>query len=129
MIDAAYRPLLRGMDAAQQRATAQTSCLRLTAAVKIKDFDTISIELSFLAASSPPLKKEYNLLRLLVINRGLVLTYEQMYKKLWDKMEFGDISNTIECQVRSLRRKPLKAIPNAIFLIRSVGHSFDIKQK
>lgn len=75
-------------------------------------------------------KKEYDLLCLLVINQGVVLTYEQMYRKLWDESEFGDIINTVGCHVRSLRRKLLKAIPNAVFdirCVRSVGYCFDIK--
>ncbi len=75
-------------------------------------------------------KKEYDLLCLLVINQGIVLTYEQMYRKLWDESKFGDIINTVGCHVRSLRRKLLKAIPNAVFVIRcvrSVGYCFDAK--
>lgn len=75
-------------------------------------------------------KKEYDLLCLLVINQGIVLTYEQMYRKLWDESEFGDIINTVGCHVRSLRRKLLTAIPNAVFdirCVRSVGYCFDIK--
>lgn len=65
-------------------------------------------------------KKEFDLLCLFVINKGLVLTYEQMYKKLWDETEVGDIKNTVGCHVRSLRRKLFKAITNATFDIQSV---------
>lgn len=75
-------------------------------------------------------KKEYDLLCLLVINKGIVLTYDQLFKKLWDEVEIGDIRNIIGCHVRSLRRKLLKAIPNAIFdiqCIRSIGYRFDVK--
>ncbi len=75
-------------------------------------------------------KKEFDLLCLFVINKELVLTYEQMYKKLWDEIESGDIKNTVGCHVRSLRRKLLKAIPNASFdiqSVRAVGYRFYTK--
>ncbi len=75
-------------------------------------------------------KKEYDLLCLLAINRNLVITYEQIYEILWNETEIGSISNTVGCHVRSLRRKLLKAIPNAVFdiqCVRSVGYRFEIK--
>lgn len=75
-------------------------------------------------------KMEFDLLCLFVINKGLVLTYEQMYKKLWDEPEAGDIKNTVGCHVRSLRRKLLKAVPNATFdiqSVRAVGYRFSTK--
>ena len=75
-------------------------------------------------------KKEYDLLCLLVTNRGIVVTYEQMYKKFWDESEFVDVINTVGCHVRSLRRKLFKAVPNAVFdirCVRSVGYCFEIK--
>ena len=39
--------------------------------------------------------KEYDLLSLLVANKGQVLTYDQIYRKVWGEDAFGDESNTI----------------------------------
>lgn len=75
-------------------------------------------------------KKEFDLLCLLAVNRNLVITYEQIYEKLWNEAKIGNISNTVGCHVRSLCRKLLKAIPNAVFdiqCVRSVGYRFEIK--
>jgi len=75
-------------------------------------------------------KKEYDLLCLLVVNKGIVLTYEQIYKKLWNEADTGDVGNTVGCHIRSLRRKLFRVIPNAGFdiqCIRSVGYRFEIK--
>lgn len=66
----------------------------------------------------------------MMINKGLVLTYEQIYKKLWDETEAGDIKNTVGCHVRSLRRKLIKAIPNSTFdiqSVRAVGYRFSTR--
>lgn len=37
--------------------------------------------------------KEYDLLSLLVANKGRVLTYDQIYRKVWGEDAFGDESN------------------------------------
>lgn len=46
--------------------------------------------------------KEFDLLCLFVVNKGYVLTYTQIYEKIWDEDSIGDINNSVGCHVRSL---------------------------
>lgn len=72
--------------------------------------------------------KEYDLLCLLVANKGQVLTYDQIYRKVWGEDAYGDESNAIGCHVRNLREKLYKAEPDAPFIIRcvrEVGYCFE----
>lgn len=64
--------------------------------------------------------KEYDLLCLLVYNQGRVLTYEQIYQKVWGEEPFGKESNAIGCHIRNLREKLFQASPNTPFNIRCV---------
>ena len=47
--------------------------------------------------------KEYDLLCLLAENRGRVLTYEQIYERIWHEDGLGNESNAVGCHVRNLR--------------------------
>ena len=72
--------------------------------------------------------KEYDLLCLLVANKGQVLTYDQIYRKVWGEDAYGDESNAIGCHVRNLREKLYEAEPDAPFIIRcvrEVGYCFE----
>lgn len=64
--------------------------------------------------------KEYDLLCLLVYNKGRVLTYEQIYQKVWGEEPLGNESNAVGCHIRNLREKLLQASPNTPFNIRCV---------
>lgn len=64
--------------------------------------------------------KEYDLLCLLVYNKGCVLTYEQIYQKVWGEEPFGKESNAIGCHIRNLREKLFQASPNTPFNIKCV---------
>lgn len=64
--------------------------------------------------------KEYTLLSLLVLNKGHVLTYEQIYRSVWGEEAFGCVNNAIKCHVRNLRGKLYAAEPEAPFSIRCV---------
>ncbi len=73
--------------------------------------------------------KEYEILTLLVANKGRVLTYDQIYQKVWGEEGFGCENNTVGCQVRNLREKLYEAEPDAPFTIRcvrEVGYCFEI---
>lgn len=75
--------------------------------------------------------KEYDILRLLAINKGATLSYRQIYEKIWKEDALSDIDNTVGCHVRSLRRKLNKAVTNASFKIkcvRSVGYRYEINK-
>lgn len=76
--------------------------------------------------------KEYEILNLLVANRGRVLTYDQIYQKVWGEEGFGSENNTVGCQVRNLREKLYEAEPDAPFTIRcvrEVGYCFEINSE
>ena len=73
--------------------------------------------------------KEYDLFYLLVLNRGQVLTYEQIYQNVWGDEAIGRENNAVKCHIRNLREKLFKAIPDAAFAIRcvrEVGYCFDV---
>ena len=74
--------------------------------------------------------KEFDILCLLTSNKECVLTYEQIYKKLWAEDILCNVNNTVGCHIRSLRRKLNKALPNAAFAIRcirDIGYCLEIK--
>ena len=74
--------------------------------------------------------KEFDILCLLASNKGCVLTYEQIYVKLWGEDAFSNVNNTVGCHIRSLRRKLNKAASDAGFTIqciRAIGYCLEIK--
>ena len=76
--------------------------------------------------------KEYDLLCLLAANRGQVLTYDQIYRKVWGEDSYGDESNAIGCHIRHLREKLYEAEPDAPFTIRcvrEVGYCFEVSSE
>lgn len=73
--------------------------------------------------------KEYALLCLLVANENRVLTYDQIYEKVWREEAFGSTNNAIKCHIRNLRDKLREANPDAPFSIRcvrEVGYCFEL---
>ena len=75
-------------------------------------------------------KKEFDILCLLGTNKGRVLTYEQIYEKLWDENALSNTNNTVGCHIRSLLRKLNKAVPDAGFdirCIRDIGYCLELK--
>lgn len=75
--------------------------------------------------------KEYELLCLLAVNRGQVLTYTQIYEKVWGSIPSGN-ERIIRFHLCNLRKK-LNAIspdePFVIRCIRDVGYCFEVKSK
>ena len=74
--------------------------------------------------------KEYEILLLLVTHKGYVLTYNQIYDKVWGNYPSGSETNTIGFHICNLREKLYEATPNAPFTIRSVrevGYCFEIQ--
>ena len=60
-----------------------------------------------------------------------MLTYDQIYGKVWGEDAFGDESNAIGCHVRNLREKLYEAEPDAPFTIRcvrEVGYCFEVDE-
>lgn len=75
--------------------------------------------------------KEYDLLCLLAENRGRVLTYEQIYERIWHEDGLGNESNAVGCHVRNLREKLYAAAPDSPFsirCIREVGYCLEVDE-
>lgn len=73
--------------------------------------------------------KEYELLKLLVENRGKVLTYEQMYQNVWNEFVQSIRNSTINYHVNNVKKKIVSLLPNAKFEIRcqrEIGYCLDI---
>lgn len=71
--------------------------------------------------------KEYSLLCLLTVNNGRVLTYSQIYEKVWGEALTINERGTIGYHVRNLRKKLYSADPHYPFIIesvREVGYRF-----
>lgn len=64
--------------------------------------------------------KEYDLLYLLVMNKGRVLTYGQIYQNVWGEEALGNENNAVKCHILNLRDKLYAAVPDAPFAIRCI---------
>lgn len=72
--------------------------------------------------------KEYDILCLLAVNKGRVLTYSQIYEKVWDDLSAGNERGTVGYHIRNLRKKLYDEIPPHPFTIESVreiGYRFE----
>ncbi len=65
--------------------------------------------------------KEYELLRCLMINEGIVLTRDVLMRRVWGT-EFGGESRTVDMHIRTLRQK-LGESGGQIHTVRGVGYS------
>lgn len=73
--------------------------------------------------------KEYGILCLLVVNKGRVLTYDQIYQRVWGEDVLGDERNAVKCHIRNLREKLHKAAPKVSFdirCIREIGYRLEV---
>ena len=62
--------------------------------------------------------KEFDLLYLLVANKGTVLTYEQIYEKVWGVEGLGNENNAVGCYIRNLREKLNAASPDSVKVVK-----------
>lgn len=49
--------------------------------------------------------KEFDILCLLVINKGRVVTYKQIYQKVWGKYPYSRVNITISYHILNIRKK------------------------
>ena len=71
--------------------------------------------------------KEYDIFCLLVANKNRVLTYDQIYEKVWGDFSSGNERETIGFHIRNLRKKLFdtdKELAYQIESIRDVGYRF-----
>ena len=69
-------------------------------------------------------RKEFDLLRTLMENKGRVLTREQLLEKVWGVSFVGE-TRTVDMHVKTLRRKLAEAAPGseeAVATVRGVGY-------
>lgn len=71
----------------------------------------------------PVTRREYDVLHMLFRNKGCVLTYEQIYTRVW-KEEYYEGRNSVICLMSRLRKK-LKAV-SCISSIREIGYMYQI---
>lgn len=72
---------------------------------------------------------EYKILCFLVSNRNRVLTYEQIYQRIWGEDTIGNEINVVGCHVRNLRKKLFQIAPAPPFklqTIREIGYCFQV---
>ena len=71
--------------------------------------------------------KEYDIFCLLVANKNRVLTYDQIFEKVWGDFSSGSERETIGFHIRNLRKKLFNAdkeLTYQIESIRDVGYRF-----
>ncbi len=71
--------------------------------------------------------KEYDIFCLLVANKNRVLTYEQIYEKVWGDFSSGGERETIGFHIRNLRKKLIDTDQEPAYQIesiRDVGYRF-----
>ncbi|XCP86761.1 winged helix-turn-helix domain-containing protein [Roseburia hominis] len=73
--------------------------------------------------------KEYDIFCLLVANRNRVLTYDQIYEKVWGDFSSGGERETIGFHVRNLRKKLFDTDQEPAYQvesIRDIGYCFEV---
>lgn len=73
--------------------------------------------------------KEYDILCLLAANKNRVLTYDQIYEKVWGDFSSGSERETIGFHVRNLRKKLIDIDQEPAYQIESVcevGYCFEV---
>lgn len=76
--------------------------------------------------------KEYDIFCLLVANKNHVLTYEQIYEKVWGDFSSGSERETIGFHIRNLRKKLVDTDQDPTYQIesiRDIGYRFQCNQK
>lgn len=76
--------------------------------------------------------KEFEIFYLLVVNKGRVLTYDQIYHKVWNEDTIGNEKNAVKCHIRNIRDKLDETMPEAPFTIkcvREIGYCFEVNSE
>lgn len=76
--------------------------------------------------------QEGMVLCLLALNKGTVLTYQQIYESIWKEETLGSESNAIACHIYNIRKKFHRISPNLSFTLRCVretGYCFEDREE
>ncbi len=68
--------------------------------------------------------KEFDILYILAVNKGRVVTYEQIYRNVWNEYPTGRENDTVGYHVRKLRKKLCMVSALSIECTREVGYCF-----
>ncbi len=73
--------------------------------------------------------KEFDLLKYFMLNRGITVTKEKIYKDIWNETVSKD-SRSLDQYIKTLRKNLFSDIPDVIQTSRNVGYKFvyDIKK-
>ncbi len=73
--------------------------------------------------------KEFDILCLLVANKGQVVTYKQIYQRVWGEYAYGKVNSTISYHILNIRKKLVPKSQKQSFTIlcsREVGYCFEV---
>ena len=70
--------------------------------------------------------KEYELLKLFMLHKGLVYTREQLFNAVWGQDYFGE-SRTVDMHIRTLRQK-IEPYGSLIETVRNVGYRLEVSE-
>lgn len=75
----------------------------------------------------PLTKTEYEILLYLIHNANRVLTYSQIYEKVWREVDYGEAQKLVSHHVQAIRRKLALGKESGPHLrcIRDVGYCFE----
>lgn len=72
-------------------------------------------------------KKEFDIFYLLAVNKGRVLTYEQIYQRVWNGYATGSERTAVVYHIRNIRKK-LSDIPAlSIQCVRELGYCMEVE--
>jgi two-component system alkaline phosphatase synthesis response regulator PhoP len=72
-------------------------------------------------------KKEFDIFYLLAVNKGRVLTYEQIYQSVWNGYATGGERTAVVYHIRNIRKK-LSNIPIlSIQCVRELGYCMEVE--
>jgi len=77
----------------------------------------------------PLTKTEYEIFLYLLQNPNRVLTYTQIYERIWKEPDYGEARKLVSHHVQSIRRKMNLEKDSGIYLrcIREVGYSLELQ--
>lgn len=77
----------------------------------------------------PLTKTEYEIFLYLLQNPNRVLTYTQIYERIWKEPDYGEARKLVSHHVQSIRRKMKLEKDSGIYLrcIREVGYSLELQ--
>ena len=116
------RELMARIKAVLRRSTAKPRENELTLGGLVMNFAAYTAVLGETVLSLTP--KEYELLKLLVTNRGRAFSRDELLEKIWGYAYYGD-TRTVDVHIRHLRAKLSAADPawaEAIGTVRGVGY-------